>query len=416
MLEEAKKRDHRKLGKELELFTFDEEVGPGLPLWLPKGTIIIDEIEKLAQDTEKKAGYQRVRTPHLTKGILYEKSGHLKHFEDSMYPAMNVDGIDYYVKPMNCPHHHKIYASTQHSYRDLPLRLAEYGTCYRYEKSGQLFGLMRVRSMQMNDAHIYCTKEQLKTEFLAVCRMYLKYFEIFGIEKYEMELCLHSTEGLGKKYVDDEKLWLQTEQDVRDALDEGGINYIEKAGDAAFYGPKIDVQVWSAIGKKFTLATNQVDFAIPSLFGLTYKDKNGTDKTPLCIHRAPLGTHERFIGFLIEHYSADFPLWLAPVQVAILTVSEKVQEYAKEIQNQLTNSELRVTLDDRPDKIGAKIRQSELSKVNVMLILGEKEAKEKTVSIRRRFKGNVGTLEVNELITTLSNEIKQRRNSYRKEK
>ena len=231
-----------------------------------------------------------------------------------------------------------------------------------------------------------------------------------------MELCLHSTDGLGKKYVDDEELWLQTEQDVRDALDEGGINYIEKAGDAAFYGPKIDVQVWSAIGKKFTLATNQVDFAIPSLFGLTYKDKNGTDKTPVCIQRAPLGTHERFIGFLIEHYSADFPLWLAPVQVAILTVSEKVQDYAEEVQNQLADSGLRITLDDRSDKIGAKIRQAELSKVNVMLILGEKEAKEQTVSVRRRFEGNLGTLEVNELITMLSDEIKQRRNSYRKKK
>ena len=415
MLEEAKKRDHRKLGKELELFAFDDEIGPGLPLWLPKGTIIIEELEKLAKVTERKAGYQRVRTPHLTKGSLYKKSGHLKHYKESMYPAMDVDGIDYYVKPMNCPHHHKIYASVPRSYRDLPLRLAEYGTCYRYEKSGELFGLMRVRSMQMNDAHIYCTKEQFKEEFLSVCQMYLTYFKIFGIDKYEMELCLHSSEGLGKKYVNEPELWIQTEQDVRKALDEGGINYIEKSGEAAFYGPKIDVQVWSTIGRKFTLATNQVDFAIPSLFGLNYTNERGEEATPLCIHRAPLGTHERFVGFLIEHYSADFPLWLAPVQVAILTVSEKVENYAKSVQSNLKNVDIRVELDDRPDKIGAKIRLAELSKINVMLIIGEKEAKENTVSVRRRFEGDIGSMNLDSFSSKLVEEINQRRNTYRKE-
>ena len=415
MLEEAKKRDHRKLGKELELFAFDDEIGPGLPLWLPKGTIIIEELEKLAKVTEGKAGYQRVRTPHLTKGSLYKKSGHLKHYKESMYPAMDVDGIDYYVKPMNCPHHHKIYASVPRSYRDLPLRFAEYGTCYRYEKSGELFGLMRVRSMQMNDAHIYCTKEQFKEEFLSVCQMYLTYFKIFGIDKYEMELCLHSSEGLGKKYVNEPELWIQTEQDVRKALDEGGINYIEKSGEAAFYGPKIDVQVWSTIGRKFTLATNQVDFAIPSLFGLNYTNERGEDATPLCIHRAPLGTHERFIGFLIEHYSADFPLWLAPVQVAILTISEKVENYAKSVQSKLKNVDIRVELDDRPDKIGAKIRLAELSKINVMLIIGEKEAKENTVSVRRRFEGDIGSINLDSFSSKLVEEINQRRNTYRKE-
>ena len=415
MLEEAKKRDHRKLGKELELFAFDDEIGPGLPLWLPKGTIIIEELEKLAKVTEGKAGYQRVRTPHLTKGSLYKKSGHLKHYKESMYPAMDVDGIDYYVKPMNCPHHHKIYASVPRSYRDLPLRLAEYGTCYRYEKSGELFGLMRVRSMQMNDAHIYCTKEQFKEEFLSVCQMYLTYFKIFGIDKYEMELCLHSSEGLGKKYVNEPELWIQTEQDVRKALDEGGINYIEKSGEAAFYGPKIDVQVWSTIGRKFTLATNQVDFAIPSLFGLNYTNERGEEATPLCIHRAPLGTHERFIGFLIEHYSADFPLWLAPVQVAILTVSEKVENYAKSVQSKLKSVDIRVELDDRPDKIGAKIRLAELSKINVMLIIGEQEAKENTVSVRRRFEGDIGSMNLDSFSSKLVEEINQRRNTYRKE-
>ena len=415
MLEEAKKRDHRKLGKELGLFAFDDEIGPGLPLWLPKGTIIIEELEKLAKETERKAGYQRVRTPHLTKGSLYEKSGHLKHYKESMYPAMDVDGIDYYVKPMNCPHHHKIYASAPRSYRDLPLRLAEYGTCYRYEKSGELFGLMRVRSMQMNDGHIYCTKEQFKEEFLSVFQMYLTYFKIFGIDKYEMELCLHSSEGLGKKYVNEPELWIQTEQDVRKALDEGGINYTEKSGEAAFYGPKIDVQVWSTVGRKFTLATNQVDFAIPSLFGLNYMNERGEEVTPLCIHRAPLGTHERFIGFLIEHYNADFPLWLAPVQVAILTVSEKVENYAKSVQSNLQNVDIRVDLDDRPDKIGAKIRRAELSKINIMLIIGEQEAKGNTVSVRRRFEGDIGSMNVDNLTSKLVEEINQRRNTYRKE-
>ena len=415
MLEEAKKRDHRKLGKELGLFAFDDEIGPGLPLWLPKGTIIIEELEKLAKETERKAGYQRVRTPHLTKGSLYEKSGHLKHYKESMYPAMDVDGIDYYVKPMNCPHHHKIYASAPRSYRDLPLRLAEYGTCYRYEKSGELFGLMRVRSMQMNDGHIYCTKEQFKEEFLSVFQMYLTYFKIFGIDKYEMELCLHSSEGLGKKYVNEPELWIQTEQDVRKALDEGGINYTEKSGEAAFYGPKIDVQVWSTVGRKFTLATNQVDFAIPSLFGLNYMNERGEETTPLCIHRAPLGTHERFIGFLIEHYNADFPLWLAPVQVAILTVSEKVENYAKSVQSNLQNVDVRVDLDDRPDKIGAKIRRAELSKINIMLIIGEQEAKGNTVSVRRRFEGDIGSMNVDNLTSKLVEEINQRRNTYRKE-
>ena len=415
MLEEAKKRDHRKLGKELGLFAFDDEIGPGLPLWLPKGTIIIEELEKLAKVTEGKAGYQRVRTPHLTKGSLYKKSGHLKHYKESMYPAMDVDGIDYYVNPMHCPHHHKIYASVPRSYRDLPLRLAEYGTCYRYEKSGELFGLMRVRSMQMNDAHIYCTKEQFKEEFLSVCQMYLTYFKIFGIDKYEMELCLHSSEGLGKKYVNEPELWIQTEQDVRKALDEGGINYIEKSGEAAFYGPKIDVQVWSTIGRKFTLATNQVDFAIPSLFGLNYTNERGEEATPLCIHRAPLGTHERFIGFLIEHYNADFPLWLAPVQVAILTVSEKVENYAKSVQSKLKSVDIRVDLDDRPDKIGAKIRLAELSKINVMLIIGEQEAKENTVSVRRRFEGDIGSINLDSFSSKLVEEITQRRNTYRKE-
>ena len=414
-LEEAKKRDHRKLGKELKIYTFDEEVGPGLPLWLPNGTVIIEELEKLAKEVERKAGYTQVRTPHLTKGKLYEKSGHLDHYKDSMYPAMDVDGTDYYIKPMNCPHHHKIYSSSKRSYRDLPLRLSEYGTCYRYEKSGQLFGLMRVRSMQMNDAHIYCRPDQFKDEFLAVCNLYFKYFKIFGIEKYQMRLSLHNEEGLSKKFVNEPELWIQTEKIVHEALKESNFDYIEVPGEAAFYGPKIDVQVWSAIGKEFTLATNQVDFSQPGRFGLTYTSADGTEETPLCIHRAPLSTHERMIGFLIEHYGGDFPLWLAPVQVAVLPVSEKAHEYAKKVYNKLFDSNIRVKLDDRPDKIGAKIRQAEVDKINVMIIVGEKEKDTETISVRRRFMGDLGVMKLDELIVQLNEEINQRRNTNRKE-
>ena len=413
-LEEAKKRDHRKLGKELKLFAFDDEVGPGLPLWLPNGAVMIEELEKLAKESERLAGYEQVRTPHLTKGKLYERSGHLEHYKDSMYPAMDVDGIEYFVKPMNCPHHHKIYASYPRSYRDLPLRLAEYGTCYRYEKSGQLFGLMRVRSLQMNDAHIYCTKEQFKEEFLAVCNMYLQYFDIFGIEKYSMRLSLHDKDELGKKYVNEPELWIETEEWVREALIEGGLDFEEVPGEAAFYGPKIDVQVWSAIGKEFTLATNQVDFAIPAKFDLNYTDEKGSDNTPLCIHRAPLGTHERFIGFLIEHFGGNFPLWLAPVQVAVLPLSDKFLDYGNRVVKVLKESGIRVKLNDRADKIGSKIRQAELEKINVMLIVGEKETENNSVSVRKRFEGDTGIIPLEDLRDQLLDEIKYRRLTHRK--
>ena len=413
-LEESKKRDHRKIGKELEIFTFDDEVGPGLPLWLPNGGIILNELELLAKETEDKHGYHQVRTPHLTKGDLYKKSGHLDLYKDAMYPAMDIDGTDYYVKPMNCPHHHKIYSASPKSYRDLPYRISEYGTCYRYEKSGQLFGLMRVRSMQMNDAHIYCSDDQFSAEFLDVCNMYLEYFKIFGIEKYEMRLSLHDPKGLGKKYIDEPELWIETESIVRNALIEGDINFIEIPGEAAFYGPKVDVQVWSAIGKEFTLATNQVDFAIPKRFDLTFMDNEGKDKTPLCIHRAPLSTHERFVGFLIEHYGGDFPVWLSPVQIAILPVSEKTNDYAYAVQNKLKISGFRTIVDDKPDKIGSKIRNTEIGKIPIMLILGEKEAKNNTVSIRRRFIGDEGELSIDKLINDVSLEIKKRSLPYRK--
>ena len=408
MLKEAEKRDHRKIGKQMKIFTFDEEIGPGLPLWLPNGSVIIEELENLAKETEQKAGYDRVKTPHITKGSLYEKSGHLLHYKDSMFPAMDIDGNEYYLKPMNCPHHHKIYASSPRTYKELPIRLAEYGTCYRYEKSGQLFGLMRVRSMQMNDAHIYCTEDQFKEEFLAVCKMYLKYFEIFGIEKYEMRLSLHDPDKLGEKYVDEPELWIKTENLVRESLQDGKLNFVEIPGEAAFYGPKIDVQVWSAIGREFTLATNQVDFAVPSKFNLTYIDNKNEEQTPLCIHRAPLGTHERFIGFLIEHFAGNFPLWLTPVQMIIIPISDKFSDYANSVYNQLREENIRVQIDSRSEKMGAKIRTAELNKIPIMIIIGEQEVNDKTISIRRKFKGNQGSLSLDEFINSIRKEIQTR--------
>ncbi|MDC0878680.1 threonine--tRNA ligase [Candidatus Marinimicrobia bacterium] len=409
MLEEQKKRDHRKIGKELDLYFHDEEVGPGLPLWTPNGAVIIDQLEALAKEKEDLGGYKRVRTPHLTKGTLYEKSGHLDHYMSSMYPAMDVDGTDYYMKPMNCPHHHKIYANSPKSYRDLPYRLSEYGTCYRYEKSGELFGLMRVRSMQMNDAHIYCTEDQFKEEFIAVCNLYMEYFKIFGIEKYEMRLSLHDPKDLGKKYINNPKLWKKTEDDVRDALKDAGLKFTESVGDAAFYGPKIDVQVWSAIGKEFSLATNQVDFAVPERFKLTYKDLDGKSKTPLCIHRAPLGTHERFIGFLIEHFGGNFPLWIAPRQATILPVSDKYNDYAHTVCESLKTSGVRADVDSRSEKIGSKIRDAEMQKVNIMVIVGEKEVENSTLTIRRRFIKQQQTISLKDFSAEILDEINDRR-------
>ncbi|MFM2157006.1 MAG: hypothetical protein RL516_1755 [Bacteroidota bacterium] len=405
MLEEAKKRDHRKIGKEMEIFTFDDDVGPGLPLWLPNGGVLIEELEKLAKKTENSAGYSRVRTPHLAKENMYKTSGHLPYYEDSMFPAMDLDGEKYYLKAMNCPHHHKIFKELNPSYRDLPIRLAEYGTCYRYEQSGELFGLMRVRSLQMNDAHIYCTKEQFSDEFNAVNEMYLKYFRVFGIEKYVMRFSTHAPEKLGKKYVDNPELWKQTEDMVRQVLIDSKIPYIEVPDEGAFYGPKIDVQVWSAIGREFTLATNQVDFAVPARFGLTFRNSNNEMETPICIHRAPLGTHERFIGFLIEHFAGNFPLWLAPQQVSILPISEKFNGYAKKVLQLLRNSDIRGLVDDRDEKIGKKIRDAEIKKVPYMLIIGEKEEAEGTVSIRQHGQGDQGSMSVQELTDRITKEI-----------
>ncbi|MCP5522057.1 MAG: threonine--tRNA ligase [Verrucomicrobiales bacterium] len=494
MLEEAKKRDHRKLGAEMGLYTIDAEyTGPGMPLWLPKGTAIVEELEKLAKETEFAAGYVRVRTPHLAKEKMYRTSGHLPYYADSMFPPMTLDELaakrselvekkrhlwehcwasgavealkltsahlealnpsqelqllerrintpevevsseqmgclqelrdvarelfqmplaeSYYLKAMNCPHHHRIFAAEPRSYRDLPLRLAEYGCCYRYEQSGELFGLMRVRSLNMNDAHIYCTEEQFAEEFRAVNDMYLKYFRIFGLEKYVMRFSTHSKEGLGKKYVDEPELWLKTEDMVRRVLQESGINYVEVANEAAFYGPKIDVQVWSAIGREFTIATNQVDFAVPAKFGLQYKDRDNSFKTPLCIHRAPLGTHERFIGFLIEHYAGNFPLWLAPEQVRVLTIGEDeaLIAYAKGILNELRGHQVRAEADFSHDPIKAKVAEAEKARVHTMLAIGPRDMENGNVSVRLHGKGHQGAKPKGEVVSDIVAAIRERR-------
>ena len=455
MLEEAKKRDHRKLGKELELFTFDDDVGPGLPLWLPRGAAIIEELEKLAKETEFAAGYKRVRTTNLARESLYLKSGHLPYYAESMFPPMELvaEGAEskrpmnrpevfremlekpltrqaldeilakaeqmrsdlpidrYYLKAMNCPHHHKLYAALPRSYRELPLRLAEYGFCHRYEQSGELFGLMRVRSLQMNDAHIYCTPEQFESEFNAVNQMYLRYFKLFGIEKYVMRFSTHDPAKLGQKFVDEPELWKQTEEMVRGVLQRSGINYVEVPNEAAFYGPKIDVQVWSAIGREFTIATNQVDFAQPRRFDLTYKDRDNTAKTPLCIHRAPLGTHERFIGFLIEHYAGNFPLWLAPEQVRVVPIGDEavLLEYARSIQDELRSHQVRTELDASSDHIKAKISAAEEMKVHTMLVIGNRDMEANAVSVRVHGQGNLGAKPRTEAIADIVAAIRERR-------
>ncbi len=408
MLEEAKKRDHRKLGKELSIYTMDDDVGPGLILWMPNGTIIIEELEKLAKETELDAGYKRVVTPHIAKESMYITSGHLPYYAESMFPPMEMDGEKYYLKAMNCPHHHKIFGAEPKSYRDMPYRIAEYGTCYRYEQSGELFGLMRVRCLHMNDAHIYCTKEQFAQEFKAVNDMYLKYFKIFGIDKYVMRLSLHDPEKLGQKYVNEPELWLETEELVRNVLIETGVPFVEVKGEGAFYGPKIDVQIWSAIGREFTLATNQVDFAQGRRFKLEFTTQDNTTDTPLIIHRAPLGTHERFIGFLLEHYAGKLPVWLAPVQVKVLPISDKYIDYAKQVSQKLKKADIRAEVDERSEKIGKKIRDTELQRVPYMLVIGEKEMTEGMVSVRRQGKGDTGTQTVDEFIHAVSGEITER--------
>ncbi|MDX1412786.1 MAG: threonine--tRNA ligase [Candidatus Promineifilaceae bacterium] len=407
-LEEAKKRDHRKLGRELEIFILDEEVGPGLPLWLPNGNILRQELAKLAHEVESELGYQQVSTPHIAKESLYLRSRHLPYYEDEMYPPMTKDGVTYYLKPMNCPFHHKIFGSKPRSYRDLPLRLTEYGMIYRYEQSGSLFGLMRVRAAEQNDAHIYFAEEDFESEFMGVMDLYRRYFDLFGIEKHVMRLSKHSKAGLGKKYVDNERLWLKMEEMVRRAMIRGQVPFVEAEDEAAFYGPKIDVQVWSAIGREFSLATNQVDFAVPPRFNLTFTNRAGEEETPLCIHRAPLGSHERFIGFLIEHYAGNFPLWLSPEQIRVIPITDDHHAYASEIARRMKDVDIRATADLGDQRMGAKIRAAQMMKVPYMLIVGDREMAQGTMSLRRRDGYRQNNLSVDAFIAESLQRIKQR--------
>ena len=380
----ARERDHRKLGAELEIFMLSDDVGRGLPLWLPHGTVLRDELEALARETEFRAGYQRVATPHLAKGRLYEISGHLPYYAASMFPPMQLEDEEtFYLKPMNCPHHHTIFGVRPRSYRELPLRLAEYGDVYRYEKSGQLAGLLRVRGMSMNDAHIYCTREQVHDEFRAVIEMHRNYYQMFRLEDFWMRLSLHSPDR--EKFVTAEERWVAAEAMVRQVLQELDLPFQEHVGEAAFYGPKVDYQVTNVIGREETASTGQLDFVGGERFQLEYVAADGSRQRPWIIHRAPLGTHERFVAFLLEHLGGAFPTWMAPVQVAIIPVSvgEAFLDFGRRLQRLLHDDLFRVRLDDGPESFGKKIRSAETQKVPNLFIVGQKEMEADAVTWRR---------------------------------
>lgn len=382
VLEEAKKRDHRILGKQLDLFEISEEVGPGLVFWLPKGNTIKEELEQWAKETEKKWGYQRVTTPLITKEGIFYTSEHLPHYSESMYAPMKIDNDNYYIKPMNCPFHHIIYACRKRSYRELPLRLAEYGWCHRFEDSGALMGMMRVRGMQMNDAHIYCTKQQAVQEFVDVIRLHQFYYGLLGITEYWMELCLRNPTST--KYHGDDAMWKEAEDLMKNAMEISGVKYVIQNDGAAFYGPKIDFQIKSATGRIFTASTNQIDLFMPKKFKLTYTAEDGKEHTPVVIHRAPLGTHERFVGFLIEHFAGKFPLWLNPVQVKLLTVADRHIPYAEMLHETFVEAGVRIEVDARAESIPKKIREAQLSQANYILVIGDSDEKEGTVTVRTR--------------------------------
>lgn len=409
MLVEAKKRDHRKIGKDLELFLISEEVGQGLVLWQPKGNILKETIENWAKNTEKAWGYQSVTTPNITKSGLYYTSGHLPYYQKDMYPPMKLDdGEEYFLKPMNCPHHHMIYKARPRSYKELPIRLAEYGTCYRYESSGELFGLMRVRGFAQNDAHIYCSQEQAVEEFVKVMKLHEYYYKALGITNYHLELALRDPVNT-HKYHGNEEMWTLAEKLMREAVAKVNIPMVEQVGSAAFYGPKIDFIIHSSIGREFAISTNQIDLFMADRFGLKYTDRDGTEKTPVIIHRAPLGSHERFIGFLIEHFAGAFPMWLAPVQAVIIPISEAQQGYAATIYEKMNSANIRVENWDESGSMQKKIRSAEKQKIPCMIIIGKKEVDEKTLSVRSRGNKDNSTSTVDELIDSIKASISERK-------
>ena len=405
--EEAEKRNHIKLGKELEIFMISDVVGKGLPLWLPKGNIIKEEIEKFAKEIELKAGYERVSTPILAKKELFMKSGHLPYYKDSMYPSMKMDDGEYYLRAMNCPHHHLIFKNKLVSYRDLPLRLAEYGTVYRNELSGTLAGLLRVRGMTQNDAHIYCRKDQIEEEFENVLKMVQEYFRVFKLENYWFRLSKWSPKNK-EKYINEPKNWEYTQEILRRVLKKLKVNFTEADDEAAFYGPKVDVQFKSVTGREESMSTIQLDFAAKERFDLTYQDKDGKEnKEVFVIHRAPLSTHERFMAFLIEHYAGHFPLWLSPVQVKLVTVNDNSIAFAQQIREELKEKNIRAELDDRQESIGKKVRDAQIMKIPIIITIGDKEVQNKSLAIREHGKVQFG-VNVERFIHDMLEKIKKR--------
>ncbi len=408
-LEEAKERDHRKLGKELKLFTISQEVGQGLPIWLPKGATIRRNIERYIVDLEEKLGYHHVYTPHLASVELYKISGHWDHYRDDMYPPMKMDDAEELVlRPMNCPHHMMIYKNELRSYRNLPYRVAELGTMHRYEMSGALAGLQRVRSMTLNDAHIFCRPDQIKEEFIRVVELIQEVYRDFNINDYYYRLSYRDPNDK-EKYVDNDEMWDKAQSMLKDAMDDLGLDYVEAEGEAAFYGPKLDVQVKTALGKDETLSTVQLDFHLPERFDLTYIGEDGKEHRPVVIHRGVVSTMERFVAFLIEEYKGAFPTWLAPVQVQIIPVAEAHYEYADNVRDALQRAGVRAEIDGRDEKIGYKIRESQMQKIPFMLVVGDKEAQSNTVNVRKYGEQKSVSQPLDEFIANLTDLIRQRK-------
>ncbi|MGH9078136.1 MAG: threonine--tRNA ligase [Acidimicrobiales bacterium] len=381
--EEARRRDHRRIGEEMDLFAFSAEVGRGLPLWLPRGTVVRDELEGWARSVEREWGYQRITTPHLTRGELYHISGHLPYYEEDLYAPIDIEGDEYYLRPMNCPHHHMVYKARPHSYRELPLRYAEYGTVYRYERSGQLFGLMRTRGFTQNDAHIYCTMDQAGDEFVDVMRLHDHYYRALGIEDFHMVLAVRDPANVAK-YHGDAAMWDEAERITREAMDASGIDYVVDVGGAAHYGPKVDFVIPSVSGREFAASTNQLDLYMPGRFGLTYRGADGNEAPVAVIHRAPLGSSERFVAYLIEHFAGLFPVWLAPEQVRLVPITDAQVDYASSLAGQLFAEGFRVHVDRSDNRMQAKIRDAVAGRVPFVLVIGRKEVEAGTVSVRSR--------------------------------
>jgi threonyl-tRNA synthetase len=408
-LAEAEKRDHKKIGKEMNLYMINELIGKGLPVWLPNGEIIKSEIERFAVETENTYGYERVTTPVLGKQQLFETSGHLPHYAESMYPPMEMDDGTYYLKAMNCPMHHLIYRNKKRSYRELPLRIAEYGTVYRNELSGTLSGLLRVRMLSMNDAHIYCTLEQVAQEFANNIQMVQEYYSAFGFDDYHFRLSLWDPENT-EKYIDQPKNWETTQNHLREILDNLNVKYEESIGEAAFYGPKVDIQFTTLLGREESMSTIQLDFAAKERFGLSFMDESGTENNEVfVIHRAPLSTHERFVAFLTEHWAGNFPTWLSPIQAQIITISEKHNDYGTKLENKLKDANIRVKADYSDHTIGKKIRMHRKMRPAYMIIIGDEESQKNTVSIRARDGNQKNGIPVEEFITNLASENSSRK-------